>query len=513
MARADFTALRTGFSVANPLVSANAAGTVATLALAAFVTAVPVFIHLANQAFAVIICCSLAALIAIYAATTVPAILIFSFVFQNAFVAVVSPQLVSVDQFNAIRAYNFISTAVVWMVIVGQYWMARSAVDARLRSLMRMTTLALIGIGFYFCLGLATDPVGATIYLRNICTPFLLFQIFTLVAYRNRVVLASALVVIAFATLLFGYIEFFADEKFFELINGEAYLKWAMMQQYESGSWLNELHTAGRVIRSHLDATTIDFLNTSLLGEFGLRFHRLLGPNFHSISFAYGLAFFAVVLSALGQWWCVILAIPLLLVIGSKGALIFTVMVILTLLLATRVRSAWLLWGYQTLLVLYIAVTIDTGIRVEDYHVIGLIGGLNGFLSNPLGHGIGLGGNLTLGATTTIDWARAQQLGTTGIAVESAIGVLLFQMGIAGACLLALLFWIARKCWKLYTQSGNRLFAVAALGLLSIMANGFFQEEALFAPLALGPVLALAGLLLGRAYRPSETAICSMRLR
>jgi hypothetical protein len=33
-----------------------------------------------------------------------------------------------------------------------------------------------------------------------------------------------------------------------------------------------------------------------------------------------------------------------------------------------------------------------------------------------------------------------------------------------------------------------------------------FQEEALFAPLALGLVLALAGMLLGRAYRQAPVA-------
>jgi hypothetical protein len=55
--------------------------------------------------------------------------------------------------------------------------------------------------------------------------------------------------------------------------------------------------------------------------------------------------------------------------------------------------------------------------------------------------------------------------------------------------------------WKLYAASGDRLFAFSALGVLTIVTNGIFQEEALFAPLAFGMLAALAGLLLGRAYR------------
>jgi hypothetical protein len=140
------------------------------------------------------------------------------------------------------------------------------------------------------------------------------------------------------------------------------------------------------------------------------------------------------------------------------------------------------------------------GIDARDYHVIGLIGGLRGFLKNPLGHGIGSGGNLSLDMTT-IDWNRSQNLGSTDVAVESAVGVLLYQMGVFGLVLLGLIGWIAIKLWRRYLDTRERVCAVAALGLLAITVNGIFQEEALFAPLALGLLLAFSGLLLGRAYR------------
>lgn len=106
---------------------------------------------------------------------------------------------------------------------------------------------------------------------------------------------------------------------------------------------------------------------------------------------------------------------------------------------------------------------------------------------------------------STIDWSKSQHLGHTDIAVESAVGVLLYQMGVFGAGLLALMVWLALKLWRIYVRGRDRLLAVAACSILTILANGIFQEEALFSPLALGMILGLAGLLLGRAYRPADT--------
>src|SRR4051794_34519444 len=53
-----------------------------------------------------------------------------------------------------------------------------------------------------------------------------------------------------------------------------------------------------------------------------LQVFRLLGPNLHSISYAYALAFFATMLLGQKRPLYLLSALPLLLVIGSKGALI-----------------------------------------------------------------------------------------------------------------------------------------------------------------------------------------------
>ena len=101
------------------------------------------------------------------------------------------------------------------------------------------------------------------------------------------------------------------------------------------------------------------------------------------------------------------------------------------------------LWIFVVLLVVYASAGIVTGIQTADYHVIGFIGGLKGFLANPIGRGIGVGGNLSIDMATRLDWSRSQSLGHTDVAVESAVGVLLYQMGVFGAVVLALFGWIA----------------------------------------------------------------------
>src|SRR5216683_5615598 len=298
-----------------------APGPVATIALAAVVTGLPVVLHMAGLWAGIATCVVLALLVANFAAPAVPIALIFSYLFQNLFVALVSPIISDIDQFNSIRAYNFVLTAVIWIVVAWTFWTARARFDRRFRAFMDVTTVALVSIGLYFIVGLAANPSGAIIYLRNIVAPFLLLQIFAVVAYRHRISMSSAFVVIASFTLLYGYAELLAHDSLLSLVNGDTYINWRIKEGYEAGLWLKELQETGRVMRSYRDTLVIDFLNTPLFRDLGLSVYRIAGPNFHFISFAYALAFFSIVLATLGSWWYVIVALPLLLVIGSKGAL------------------------------------------------------------------------------------------------------------------------------------------------------------------------------------------------
>ena len=485
-------------------------GPLATLGLAVVVTGMPVVLHLAGQGFGIATALLLASVVAVFAAPAVPVVLLFSCLFQNLFVAFVSPAVATLDQLNMMRGYNFIVTAVMWVIAVTPYWTARARFDRKMRAVMDATTVALLVVAVYFILGLMAHGGGALVYLRNIVSPILMFQIFALIAYRHCLSLTTVLTVMAVGALAYGYLEFVAHDGLHAAINADTYLTLRAQQDREPNTWVKELHETGRVIRSYLDLLVIDFLNTPLLADWGLRFYRILGPNFHFISYAYGLAVFSIVLFAAGRWWYALLALPMLLIVGSKGALMLVVLVIAGLTMLLRLRGAAPLWIFAAVLLLYVTGGVLVGIHAQDYHVIGFIGGVKGFLANPIGRGIGVGGNLSLDMSA-IDWSRSQYLGHTDIAVESAIGVLLYQMGVFGAALLALFAWIAAQLWKAYRHSANRLYAMGCFGLLTVVANGVFQEEALFAPLALGIVLAFSGLLLGRAYRLSVRESAAMQ--
>jgi hypothetical protein len=485
-------------------------GTLGRLTLAVFVAGLPVTFHLAGQAFGLTICIILALIVANFAPCVVPIVLIFSYQFQNLFVALVSPHIDSLDQLNSIRAYSFVFTAGVWLVLAASYWMERPRVDRRMRLLMDVTTVALALIALYFALGVLSNPANALVYLRNIAAPFLLIQIFAIVSYRHGASVLSAVMLTGVLVLIYGYLELFGQEQLLRIVNGDTYLTWRMKQDHEAGVWLRDLQETGRVMRSYLDTLLIDFLNTPFLLDLGVRLSRLVGPNFHSISFAYALAFFGVVLWAAGRHWYAILVFPLVVVIGSKGALVLLVFVTASLVLIRRFPWLRRLWFYAAMLCVYAAVGIAVGIATQDYHVIGFLGGLRGFLSNPFGHGIGAGGNLSLNVSA-IDWSRSQSIGHTDVAVESAVGVLLYQMGVAGIVLLAVIAWIAVKLWAIYRGTGDRFYAAGAIGTLTILVNGIFQEEALFAPLALGVMAALAGLMLGNAYRDAPSRASAAR--
>src|SRR5207237_518020 len=193
-------------------------------------------------------------------------------------------------------------------------------------------------------------------------------------------------------------------------------------------------------------------------------------------------------------------ALPLLVLCGVKGPLILLVFV------AFAWISTRLLGAVLTLLLTFLALTayavlaIRLGLQIGDYHVIGFMGGWHGFLDRPLGRGLGVGGNLSDGYFS-IDWTAAQQAGTMDGAVESAIGVLLYQMGVAALVPLGFYLAMGLKAWRLYASSGLLTQGLAGFGIMVVLFNGIFQEEALFAPPALGLLCCLLGLVIGNHSR------------
>ena len=253
------------------------------------------------------------------------------------------------------------------------------------------------------------------------------------------------------------------------------------------------------------DRFSFDFLNTPLLEDFGLsKMLRIFGPNMSPISFGYGIAFFGLFLFSAGRPLLALCALPLLVLCGVKGPLILVVFVVLAWT-ATRLIGARLTLVLTLLaLIGYAAFAIRLGLQIGDYHVIGFMGGWHGFLERPFGRGLGVGGNLS-DSYFSIDWSAAQQAGTMDGAVESAIGVLLYQMGFAALLPIGFYFAVGLKAWRLYASSALLMQGLAGFGIMVVLFNGIFQEEAMFAPPALGLLLSLAGLAIGNQIR-TQTA-------
>jgi len=142
------------------------------------------------------------------------------------------------------------------------------------------------------------------------------------------------------------------------------------------------------------------------------------------------------------------------------------------------------------LMVAYITFGIKQGIATNDFHVLGFLGGVNGFVHNPIGRGLGVGGNLSATASAGFHWEGEGGFMATGadFALESAVGVLIYQMGIGGLAILAVFIVllqpasfgkevIQRTGKVIIPQRQDMLF----LAVATVMVNGVFQEEA-YAP-------------------------------
>lgn len=463
----------------------------------------PVVAHLAGQAAGVALCVVWSLVAAIYVRAAVPALLLFAYQFQNVFVSVVSPWIADSAAFNAARGYNFLITVTVWLWIVGGHCLSPRARVPRLNAFLMPSILALAVIGFYFCIGLLRDPYAAVVYLRNIVTPFLVFQVALIIAVDgpgDRLRYARGTI---YLFLAYGTAELVFRDSLFDLFQVRSFMAFSLADLTKSGEWIEIMRKTGRVIRDLQDTQIVSFMNMDLFGDLGLKFYRLLGPSFHPISFGYGLLLSAFLLLHWRQPILFAVALALLVAVGAKGALICLTLS-LGALAFDRVRPQLTIAVFLGTLTLYAVFVIIIGRAGGDFHVLGLLGGLHSFLGAPWGVGLGAGGNLA-GDATRIDWEKAQAIGRTDWPVESAVGVLLYQVGPGALVLLAVPIHAALSAWRLARASTVPSLRLFALGVLGTTMNGLFQEEALFAPLALGAMMIGLADRLGEALtRPDD---------
>ncbi|TGN84355.1 hypothetical protein EOW77_0023220 [Bradyrhizobium yuanmingense] len=463
-------------------------------------------LHLANPALAITIEVLIGIAIVVAVPTSAPAVAIFVLFFQNLFVSILSPLVPLPSDLDFIKGYNFLLCSVMWLATFALYVLGRRSQSREINQIMRWGVVTLAVVSLYFAIGFVQDGQPAAVYLRNIVLPLFLFQLSLLTAATFEVRITPFLVALAVILMLCGYVELVLRDVWLAVTNGHTFWGFDELKATHSGVWETQMRQTGNVPVTLKDRFSFDFLNTPLLEGFGLsKMLRIHGPNMHPISFAYGIGFLALFLFSVGRPLLALAALPLLVFCSVKGALI-TVVFVAAGWIGTRLIGAvaTLLLGFAGMIAFAI-LAIRIGLQIGDYHVIGLMGGLDGFVQRPYGRGLGIGGNLS-DSYFSIDWSAAQAAGTIDGAVESAIGVLLYQMGIAAFVPLAFYFAMALKAWRLYASSGYLTQGLAGFGVLVVLLNGLFQEEALFAPLALGLMLSLAGLVIGSHARVQSVA-------
>lgn len=432
---------------------------------------------------------------------SIPVILIGTFLYQNTVVAWFTPYIPDNNVFDALRGANF----VILMTAYGAFFLA--SFQARVRAVpglvpwLRWSLAAAAVVVFYLLLGAARGHAkDAILYFRNTITPIACFHIAVVAASLYRIDLRRSLLWLGAGAIVYGYCELVFTFDFLNLFNGDLYVQRAIRRQIEAGVWEQALRETGFVLRGLDDVMTTSFFNTGLFDGILPRVFRISGPNFHPISYAYALGITAVWLLFKGRWLLPLAALPLLLVIGSKGAAFMVVLALFARIAQRPLGTGLTMAVVLAVCVTWVAATIVFGASYGDFHVLGLFAGVRDFVHNPLGQGLGFGGNLS-STTENLDWQRAQATGATAVPIESAVGVMLYQMGVGSAVFFGFLAAIAVKARQLLLRTGSLDFWFAFVGVVAISANAVLQEEAYYSPLALGFCLLLAGISFGTHLR------------
>jgi hypothetical protein len=470
-------------------------------AVALILTAAPIFLHAVSMPVALLFCVTAGIAAARVFEQDVPLYILFANIFQNVFISIASVSYTSFSEIEFLKSYNFVTTIVCYGVVAYGYLRQPGVFSPFVTRMILASTGVIVIVAVYFVVGLAINPRNAVIYLRNISLPLFIFQCFLIVGVKHRIDLPQTLFVLLSLIMVCCYIELFSNEIWLGLTNGMHYLNLFTEKRMINVDEIRVAAEHGMVITSPLDYNRSSLFNTTLTADLGIEVQRLNGPNYNTISLAYLLSILIAFLAVHGFGLTATLAMVLLLSTSAKGPLVLALGCIGFVALAKRTRSNLPMRALGALLVVYAVFVFQSGYRNGDYHVIGLLGGLNGFLKLPIGHSLADGGNFSIEDFSKLDWGSFQRSGAADVAVESAFGVLLYQMGVCVIFVMAFYLWVARCAWLLFKATCAPALAFSAAAIAICLVNGLFQEEAYFVPLSLPVVMGLVALTLGAVDR------------
>ncbi|MDD5586261.1 MAG: hypothetical protein PHY92_04805 [Alphaproteobacteria bacterium] len=402
--------------------------------------------------------------------------------------------------FNVMLGTSFAVTAMIAAACFVTWVRSRNLWAADNRDILRWTVLFSLAVAAYSVLGFVNADFKSVVIYDRVYLGGVMFLVIGVVA-GSRLSLSFFVNLIRVLTVIliaWGAVEFVFQKEMLELFNVIKYMSMKYIDFRPAITSIDEL----------LDKRT--YLNLS--GDFGLDIYmpRLRGPNMHPISYSYELCFCSLICLMFRSYILSAISFVMLFFIGAKGALVLAALSLSLLAFAKMSgrRPRILLLAMFALTFVYMAGVIIYGLITNDFHILGLIGSINGFLQIPLGRGVGVGGNLsTLGKESSdlTHFVRYQHLGAADVALESAFGVMLYQMGIAVSVFLVFYSRLWKKVWKMATAAGqNASMALLPIGLFFILINSVFQEEAL-SPAGWGLWLLAGGMFLGLNWRNNNS--------
>ena len=419
-----------------------------------------------------------------------------SVIWQNTIISMWSP-LLTRAQMNTLQGINFVIITCfgVYSIFVLLRSNANMMNDFSRRALKLNISLLFVGV-IYTVYGMAANSFfGSIIYFRNFSGGLFCLAMGIYFGQRlGALAIIRVWCVLGIIVIIQAFVELAFTEYYYEIINLNVY--YGLKKGLE-----------GIDVNDTIEKLTKTLFNTPYFKSFGLDSFRMLGPNLHNISFGYLLSYLVFAFSIKRKFFLSTIAFILIVLIGAKGP---TILVVLSLGLDWLFRRGYPRSLYKSTIIAVcitlIVVFIIYGIKVADYHVLGLIGGIKSFLSNPLGHGFGYGGNY--GASKTIDWQETQRAGAAPFGLESSVGVLLSQWGICGVLYILYLIWIWRHMLNHYIKTSfivnNHYFSLVVISFGFVITNLVFQEEAL-SPYAIGFGLLWVGLLSNSIGKSKET--------
>lgn len=426
--------------------------------------------------------------------------------YQNLLISIFSPGMSYMPNFVALQGTNFIALAVMAAIALNR--LLTPTWRARVGGVVLTVLVALAATAFYTLIGAAKEGLtSAMVYFREFTSPAFAVLVGLDVGRRwGYRTVGLCLLTGAVLAVVLGVVEYWVPIEYYSLTNAVSFMRLKWFAQPEG----NTFYVPQDIVRHY---TGVLFnITGGYTGYGGLTSFRFGGPIENPISYAYVLAVAGLVGMSLRRSGWLVAVLPLLVLIGVKGAglLVAFSLVLWVVWQASRSKPVLLASGVA-LTVAYTGYAIVNGLSNNDFHVIGFLGGVHGLLANPIGHGIGVGGNLSANANAGFRWTGEGGFTSTGadFAVESAVGVLIYQMGLASIAVFAVFVALLRAApiGRAVTRNGvarmtPRRQDVLFLAMAMVVVNGIFQEEA-YAPYAAGLLALLCGIVVTNGARPS----------